>query len=123
SGLARGREARTPERRQQAAADRNDLRLSVRVAAASRQRGADDRRGAESADAGARADSHSVESRDPQGTAAAGCAGWAVKSSAAAQSAADAAPGSARADPLRAEAVAEGRGCRLHCPSPDDCGG
>ena len=52
------------------------LRLSAQPAAAARQRGADHRRGAEPADAGARTDSHSVEPRNRQGEAAPDRSWW-----------------------------------------------
>ena len=63
--------ARRAGRRHEARADRRAVRLPARAHPAQRQRGADHRRGAESAAPYPRADPDSVESRDRQGEAAA----------------------------------------------------
>ncbi len=69
------------------------------------ERGADHRRGAEPAAAGARADPHPVEPRDRQGKAAADHPGRPAEPADAAAIAGDAPARSARVDPLRAEAA------------------
>ena len=81
------------------------LRLPAVADSAEGERGADHRRGAEPAAAGARADPHSLEPRDRQGEAAADHPRRPAEPADAAAVAGAAPARSARVDPLRAEAA------------------